>query len=161
MARVAGKSDTPIQCTPVVYDEKSSCGVGVFFEDGIGQTWGLVIPRNLIVAWRGTEVLRRLDTIEHGTLCAAYYTGVREPHESSMKRYVEPTIAKIGKEAYKTIMSMPVPEEIVRAILDNQRQDFKPNLYPITDEVRAGTIQWRQEFADAGVKHPDAIDAKK
>lgn len=161
MARVDGKGDEPIKCTPVVYDEMSNCGVGVFYEDGHGQVWGMVTPRNLIVAWRGTEVLRRLDTIEHGTLCAAYDTGVRDPHESDMKSRVEPTIAKIGRAAYNEIMAMPVPEQIVRAILDNQKDDFAPALYPITDEVRAGTIQWRQEFADAGIKHPDEIDAKE
>lgn len=161
MARVAGKGDEPIKCTPVVYDEMSNCGVGVFYEDGKGQVWGMVTPRNLVAAWRGTEVLRRLDTIEHGTLSSAYYTGVRDPHESDMKSHVEPTVAKIGRAAYDKIMAAPVPEQIVRAILDNQKDDFAPALYPITDEVRAGTIQWRQEFADAGVKHPDEIDAKK
>lgn len=161
MARVSGKGDEPIKCTPVVYDEMSNCGVGVFYEDGERQVWGMVTPRNLVAAWRGTEVLRRLDTIEHGTLCAAYYTGVRDPHESDMKSHVEPTIAKIGRLAYDAIMAMPVPEQIIRAILDNQRDDFAPALYPITDEVRAGTIRWRQEFAVAGIKHPDEIDAKK
>lgn len=161
MARVAGKGDEAIKCTPVVYDEKSNCGVGVFYEDGHGVVWGMVTPRNLIAAWRGTEVLRRLDTIESGTLCAAYYTGVRDPHESDMKSHVEPTIAKIGRAAYDEIMAMPVPEQIIRAILDHQTEDCAPDLYPITDEVRAGTIQWRQEFADAGIKHPDEIDAMK
>lgn len=161
MARVADKGGELIKCTPVVYDEMSNCGVGVFYEDGKGQVWGMVTPRNLVAAWRGTEVLRRLDTIEHGTLAAAYYTGVRDPHESDMKSYVEPTIAKIGRATYNEIMAMPVPEQIIRAILDNQKDDFAPALYPITDEVRAGTIQWRQEFADAGIKHPDEIDAKK
>lgn len=161
MARVADKGDKPIKCTPVVYDEMLNCGVGVFYEDGNGQVWGMVSPRNLVAAWRGTEVLRRLDTIEHGTLCAAYYTGVRDSHESDMKSHVEPTIAKIGRTKYNEIMAMPVPEQVIRAILDNQKDDFAPDLYPITDEVRAGTIQWRQEFADAGIKHPDEIDAMK
>ena len=62
MARVDGQGEEPIECTPVVYDTPSTCGVGVLFEDGRGQTWGLLSPRNLIAAWRGTEVLRRLDT---------------------------------------------------------------------------------------------------
>lgn len=160
MARVAGRGDEPMKCIPVVYDEMAHCGVGVLCEDGHGQVWGPVTPRNLIAAWRGTEVLRHLDTIEHGTLCAVYHTGVRNPHESDMKLYVKPTIAKIGRAAYDEIMAMPVPEQIIRAILDNQKDEFAPDLYPITEEVRAGTIQWRQEFADAGIKHPDEIDAK-
>lgn len=161
MARVVGKGDEPIKCTPVVYDEPFNCGLGIFYEDGKGEVWGMVSPRNLIAAWRGTEVLRRLDIIEIGTHCAAYYTGVRDPLESDMKSYVEPTIAKIGRAAYDEIMSMPVPEEIVTAILLNQKDEFAPALYPITDEVRAGTIQWRHDFAAFDIKHPDDVDAEK
>lgn len=171
MARVTGKGDEPIECTPVVYDEMTNCGVGIFYEDGHGQVWGMVMPRNLISAWRGTEVLRHLNIIEHGTLCAAYYTGLRNPHESDMKSHVEPTIAKIGREVYTEIMRMPVPESIIQAILAGNEDDsevaeegkliMKPDLYPITDEVRAGTIAWREEFAKFGIKHPDDVDAKK
>lgn len=160
MARVSDRGDQPIQCTPVVYDAEFNCGVGVFYDDGKGQIWGMVSPRNLIAAWRGTEVLRLLDVVEHGTLHNAYHTGLRNPHESDLDRTVKPMIEKIGREAYDRILSMPVPETIIRAIMDNQGEEFKPDLYPITDEVRAGTIQWRQEFADAGIKHPDEIDAK-
>ncbi len=138
MARVSGKGEEPIQCTPVVYDERSHCGIGIFYEDGQGQIWGPVTPRNLIAAWRGTEVLRRLDFIKNGTLCGAYYTGARDPHESDMKSFAEPIIAKIGRKTYDEIMEMPVPEQIMRAILDNQKDEFAPSLYPITEEVRGG-----------------------
>ena len=163
MAHVAGKGNERVQCVPIVYDELTSCGLGILFRDGTAQVWGMMSPRNLIAAWRGTEVLRRLDTVENGTLCAAYYTGSRDPHGTDIKSHVEPTVAKIGQKVYKEIMSMAVPEKIIRAILDNQKNkdDIAPNLDPITDEVRAGTIQWRQEFADAGIKHPDEIDAKE
>lgn len=158
MAFVAGEGDTPIQCTPIVYDDEGHCGLGILYGDGRAEIWGMLIPRNLITAWRGTEILRRLDTIEYGTLCHAYATGGRNPNEQC----VEPTIKKIGRVAYEDIMSMPVPEEIIRAILDNQKNQrheyFAPSLCPISDEVRAGTIKWRQEFAAAGVKHPDFID---
>lgn len=158
MAFVAGEGDAPIQCTPIVYDDEEHCGLGILYGDGRAEIWGMLIPRNLIAAWRGTEILRRLDTIEYGTLCHAYATGGRNPSEQC----VEPTIAKIGREAYEEIMSMPIPEEIIRAILDNQKNQrheyFAPSLCPISDEVRAGTIKWRQEFAAAGIKHPDFID---
>lgn len=160
-AVVDGEGDTPIKCTPVVYDRIDTCGVGILFEDGNGQVWGLFSPRDLIAAWRGTEVLHRLDVIEHATLAGAYYTGLRDPNKSDMDSHVKPTIAKIGRKAYNEIMAMPVPEEIIRAILDNQGDDIAPDLDPIIDEVRAGTIEWRQGFADAGVKHPNEIDAKR
>lgn len=162
-ARVAGNGNDMMKCTPVVYDEASTCGVGVLFENGHGQVWGLTSPRNLITAWRATEVLCLLASVESGTLCAAYFAGQREPHESDVKSHVDPIIAKIGRQAYNEIMARRVPEEIVRAILDNQKGSDHPapDLWPITDEVRAGTIQWRQEFTDAGIVHPDVVDAKK
>jgi hypothetical protein len=160
-ARIVGETDEPVELTPIVYDAPTNCGLGIRREGGQGSVWGMVTPRNLIAAWRGTEVLRLLDTIEHGTLCNAYNTGVRDPHSSDIERHVDPTIAKIGQAEYNRIMSLPVPETIIRAILDHQDDDFAPALYPITDEVRAGTIEWRQEFDDVGISHPDAIDAKK
>ncbi|MDE1875169.1 MAG: hypothetical protein KGI79_00845 [Patescibacteria group bacterium] len=159
MARVSDRGDQPIKCVPVVYDADFNCGLGVIYEDGQGQVWGMVSPRNLIAAWRGTEVLRLLDVIEHGTLHDAYHAGLRNPHESDLEQTVKPMIEKIGKKEHDRIMSAPVPGAIIRAILDNQNDEFKPDLYPITDEVRAGTIQWRKEFADAGIKHPNEIDA--
>jgi hypothetical protein len=163
MARVEGRGNNKIECTPVVYDDPFDCGVGVYFNDGKdeGLVWGMMSPRNLIAAWRATEVLRRLDNIESGTLCDAFYTGVRDPHSSDMESHVKPTIAKIGQKAYKEIMSLPVPEQIIRAITDNQGEDFPPSRYPVTEEVRAGTIKWRQEFATVGIEHPDEVDVKE
>lgn len=158
MARVFSDGDGPVSCTPVVYDEFRCCGVGIFINGDRGHIWGPVVPRDLIAAWRGTEVLRRLNTISQRTLCAAYYSGVRNPNESDLLYYVKPTIAIIGREAYDEIMSMPVPEQIVRAILDNQKDDFPPSLFPITDEILAGTIRWRQEFADNRIIHPYEIN---
>lgn len=161
VARVIGQGNEPIKVTPIVYDAPNECGIGIRFEDGQGNVWGMMSPRNLIAAWRGTEVLRLLDTIEAGTLCAAYCTGARDSHSSHLERYVNPTIEKIGRVQYDRIMSLPVPETIIRAILDNQDDDFAPALYPITDEVRAGAIAWRQEFAESGISHPGDIDTKK
>lgn len=155
-----GNSTTPSTLTPIVYDEFSNCGLGILYESGAGSVWGMFSPRDLITAWRGTEILRQLTTIECGTLCNAYYTGQRNPHHSEMESYITPMIEKIGKEKYDEIMKMQVPEEIIRAILDNQKEEFPPNLYPIASEVRAGTIAWRQEFADAGIEHPDVTDVK-
>ena len=162
-SRVVSRGNELTTCVPVVYDVPDSCGVGIFYGDGSGHYWGFYFPRNLIAAWRATEVLRRLDPLCGDALCAAYYTGVRNPRKSDIVAYVEPTIAIIGQTAYDEIITMPVPESIIRSILDNHvRGDFySPDLSPITDEVRAGTIQWRHEFYDFGVTHPDAEDLEK
>ena len=161
MAFVRGKGTDPILCTPIIYDGEFDFGLGVSYEGGGAQVWGLVCPRNMITAWRGTEVLRLLTVIENGTLCHAYYAGQRDPHSNDFKTYVQAMIEIIGQETYDKIMSMKVPEKIISAILDNQKDDgFKPDLDAIIDEVRAGTITWRQEFEDAGLTHPDKIDAE-
>jgi hypothetical protein len=124
--------------------------------------WGLVSPRDLITAWRATEVLRYLNNIENGTLCAAYHTGRRNPSKSDLISYVKPMIEKIGRDTYNKIMSLPVPDEIIRGILDSQTEEGLENdLDPIIDEVRAGTIKWQQEFSKFGIKHPDEIDAEE
>jgi len=157
MAIVSDKGDKPIKLTPVVYDEYYNCGVGIMYENRKGQVWGLLTPRNLIAAWRATEILRHLNTIENGTLAYAYYTGDRRANKSDIEKYVNPMIVKIGQDKYKKIMEMPVPEEIIRAILDNQKEKNAPDLYPIKDEVEAGTLEWRQEFADAGIERPEVI----
>lgn len=150
VARVAGEGRKPIKCTPVVCESWSSCGVGVLYNEGGGQFWGLFIPRNLIAAWRATEVLSLLDTIETGTLCAAYYTGVRILNESDIETYVNPIIAKIGQEAYNRVMAMAVPEQIIRAILDNQgwgkTSPSCHSLHIFRCVCRSSALFWRHNF---------------
>lgn len=162
MAYVTGKRDMAV-CAPVVYDSGSAHGVGIFLDDGSGVSWGFYFPRNLVTAWRATEVLRHFGILHRDSFYAAYYTGSRNPNKSNRVTYVEPTIAKIGQAVYDEIMAMPVPECIIRAILDNHVEEdfYSPDLYPITDEVRAGTIQWRHEFYDFGVTHPDVVDLEE
>ncbi len=157
MAVVEGQGEEPIECTPAVCDEFANCGVGIFYPDGHGQVWGMVTPRNLIASWRATEILQHLDRIEHGTLSYAYTAALRKPHSSDQEK-IDAIVEKIGREEYERIMALPVPEVIVRAILDNQEKgddNFPPALWPIAQEVAAGTLEWRQEFFEAGISHPD------
>jgi hypothetical protein len=120
----------------------------------------MVTPRNLIAAWRGTEVLRHFDHIGQGTLHDAYTAGLRNPHSSDQK-CIAAVIAKIGKSVHDEIMAKPVPQEIIEAILRGQRDEFSPDTYPITQEVRAGTVEWKDEFASFEIEHPDAVDARE
>lgn len=163
MARVFEEGNALIECVPVVCSCRDGLdfGAGILLPNSKIWMWGLYAPRNLITAWRATEVLRCLNIIGRETLVAVNYTGERNVHGDDFERYVRPIISKIGKQTYNAIMAMPVPEEIVRVILDNQKGDFSLDLWPIADEVSAGTIIWRQEFADAGIEHPDETGAKK
>lgn len=162
MAVVRGKSTVPIKCIPAVRDGENSCGAGIIFEDGKGLFWGLVHPRDLITAWRATEILKHLNFIDPNfTLCAAYTAGLRKISDDDRKRYLEPIIAKIGRETHTKIMAMPIPEEIIRAILDNQGHDPAPSLFPIEYEVEAGTIKWQKAFTYVGIRHPDEVKAEQ
>ena len=165
MARVFWREgDELIECTPVVYDAPNLCGIAIFSEDGEIHAWGSIIPRDLITSWRATVIIRYLNEIEVDTLCNVYYAGRRKVHPEDRRHYVEPIIAMIGKDTYEEIMAMPVPEKIIRAILDNQSDPFPPSIFPITEEVRAGTIdwqEWKEEFTELGIKHPDEIDAQE
>lgn len=152
MAVVKGKGVEPILCTPVIYEEPSRFGIGILYLNGEGKIWGLIYPRSMIVAWRATEVLRHLKRIEDDTLFYAYYTGIRNPSQNDLKNRVEPMISKIGRDSYNKIMSKKVPEKIIRATLDGQkRSGFDFDISSIADEITAGTIEWRQEFVDAGI----------
>jgi len=159
MAVVEKEGEQPIKCYPVVYDVPFNCGVGVFYEIGDGSRWGMMSPRDLITAWRATEILQHITHIKNGTLCSAYYAGQRNVHISNQHR-VDEIISIIGKEKYYQIMAMPVPEEIIQAIIDRQKADIPPNVDSITDELRVGTVQWRPEFVDLEVERPEEVDRR-
>lgn len=161
MAVVYGRSPDPIPCAPIVIEDLFHCGLGIILADNSAFFWGPASPRDLIISWRGMEFLRRLKKIENGTLAQCYFCATREFFDPDRKRYIGWLIDQIGDRVYEQIMAAPIPEEIIRAILDGQKDEIKPALYPIIDEVRAGTIEWREEFAVAGIRHPDDVDAEK
>jgi hypothetical protein len=145
------EQDRTLEVAPFAYEDFASCGLGVRYPNGKVQTWGVLSPRNLIASWRATEILRFLSRIEYGTLAAAYAAALREPSLDDQKTR-KTIITQIGWETYAHIMSMPVPEEIIQAIIDSQDNDWPLDTWPIAQEVRAGTIEWRQDFADIDAK---------
>jgi len=151
-------SDLPAKCVPIVYSDGLSMGPGYTCPDtGQSSWWGLAAPIDIITAWRATEILRHVRSIGSSTLCDSYYAALRKPHSSDRER-VQRIINEIGTTNHRRIMQMAVPNEIVQAVLDGQSTDMKPALWPITGEVRAGTIRWRVEFELAGVKKPKDVD---
>jgi hypothetical protein len=152
MAIVEGRGETPVKCIPVVWDGRDSgawggsCGAGVLFEDGQKYVWGLDSPRDLITSWRATEILRRLKVIKKREFCGAYYAASRYLSKDDRKTFAETVIAKIGNKTRNEILAMPVPETIIRAILDNQNDKPAPDFFPIAEELKTGTLRWRPEF---------------
>lgn len=165
MATVIERGNGLTVCTPVVYNDLSSCGVGLFFSNGRKEICGTSKPRDLIAAWRATEILSRINIIKSKTLSDALKAGIRSPteHNPDFVRSCHRVITKVSPLVYNEIMKIPVPDQIVKAILDNQHGNprCRPDLGPITDEVRAETLAWRKEFAAAGVEHPHNVNLRR
>lgn len=120
------------------------------------RIWGLVTPHDLLTCWRGTLILQEVNNLEESDLCNAYYAGRRNPHDSD-KHCVGEITAKIGEDTYDAIMACPIPEEVVSLIIKLTDEGEHVALWPITEEVRAGTLVWRSDFARIGVKHPQQV----
>jgi hypothetical protein len=116
--------------------------------------WGLVVPHDLITCWRGMLILERMEHFDDQDLCNAYYGGMRKVHTPDEHR-LRVVLDRIGRRAYEHIMRTPIPEEIIDLILKLKEEDKFLSLWSITEEVEAGTLEWRQEFADAGVTPPE------
>lgn len=164
--RLKKNGDSLAKVTPVVcYDGSYVCGIGLLCNDTslMFNHTALHWPHDLIAAWRGTEILASISGIDITavTLFVVYLAGVRDPVLAERETYVQQLINQLGIEKYEQIMKKRVPEEIIRAILENQHKKSPPTLHSIPDEVRAGTMDWRPAFDDAGVKHPDQIEAER
>lgn len=117
------------------------------------RLWGLVTPHNLIVCWRGMLILQEVKNFDDGDLCNAYYAGQRDPHDSDKHR-IDKITAKIGRDTYDAIMARPIPDEVVNLIIKLTDEGEHVALWPITEEVKAGTLQWSEDFVRVGAKHP-------
>ena len=157
-AEIGWSNGKMIELTPVVCDEQpfGNCGIGLMHHEIVLQMWGLGGPRDLITSWRATEIVRHFTVIDNYTLSKTFYAGRRykQWNNEEKKKYLDPVIVIIGQELYDKIMSMPIPEKIIRAILDNQDLDYCPDTFPIEDEIKAGTVKWRQEFTIVDIKNP-------
>jgi hypothetical protein len=160
---VVDNMDVLSNCVPVISNDDGYCGVGVTYSTPNGDmetaVWGTVIPRNLIAGWRATLILPYLTRIGNGTLSSCYYAACREPKGSDQKRADE-MIAQIGIDTHKRIMATPIPEDLIRFIIDSQGDELEADIWPITAEVRAGTLEWYEAFSYLGVKYYNAIPSE-
>lgn len=130
-----------VKCTPVIYNDLSGCGTGIMYEDNSGAT-SIIYPRNLIAAWRGTEFIRHFKTIKHETLYVVYYAGMRNiKNETHLRRI----LSVVGWKKYEEIMSISVPQIVIDMITKKEAEE-PPLLYPLEEEIRAGTIRNEQAY---------------
>ncbi len=131
--------------------------------DGLPYFQSLPVD-DLVAAWRAVVLLPHLRKIERynegvqpGTLEDVYAIGQRSflPWNQG---YANKHLPGVCSGLIDQIMSTPVPEAIIRAIIDGQGKDGTPLLSVLTLEIQAGTIEWRQEFGDLGLTNP--VDQK-
>lgn len=155
-----GKGDNLVLCTPVIFDDGVHCGIGVVVGNEVLR-WGLFAPRDYVASWRAGVILSALGVITPATVRGAFFAASRSINTKEEEYYTTPVIEGIGYETYNDIMSRVVPEDVVRAILDGRKRlELMPNLYPLTEEVEAGTLAWREEFSRTGVLTPEEHRAK-
>jgi len=147
-----------VELTPVVYDAPDACGLAVLFPHGTMWQRGPMHPRDLVAGWRATEIIRHFKVVNKDDLYDVYAAARRNP-DLGFEEAAASVIAEIGRETYDEIMALPVPEEIIQIILDGQDDDWPPSPSSIEQEVRAGTIKWRQGFTKLGIKRPDSPTA--
>jgi len=86
-----------------------------------------------------------MESINKQTISDAFIASYRRKSEAEMK-YDQKITKAIGAEAYDELMRKKIPMTIVREILDRQRDNIKPDIYPLYLEIKAGTILWQVEF---------------
>lgn len=126
--------------------EFSSFGIGVVLpENGNrGQIWGLAMPHMLIQSWRAMKLLEHVEVIEHGTLCATWYAGSREPH-SSDQHYIDGLAAKVGEDKFRTLRTrildeVPTSDEVTRMLTDLRDNEVEVSSWELKREVEEGRL---------------------
>lgn len=159
--KVVGEESESRLCIPIVWSSWTGFGPGIIYGDK-SLVWG-VMARDLVTSWRATLFLPYLANIGKYSLAAAYYAAKRDLDEAQIARYRRPAVNALGQESYDEIMATLVPEMIIERVLRGSRDEdalLYTDLGQITEEVRAGTIEWREEFAKVGVDHPVDVDER-
>jgi hypothetical protein len=67
----------------------------------------------------------------------------------------------VGRDRFDRIMETRLPKHLIDLALDLQTQQDAPSLFPLTNEVEAGVMDWEDRFADFGIKHPNEIERRE
>lgn len=162
--RILDYRGEPKEVTPAVFNDIGERGIALLFNNGTVLVALCSHPHDMIAMWRTMEAVRHFDLIRLPLIDDVYLALTRLPEDEDDRKKKEKSVkrlvAKIGRDRYDEIMSLPVPEQILRAILGHQKYGLAPDLVTIFNEVKAGNLEWREAFAAAGIKHPDALAAE-
>lgn len=126
--------------------EFAQMGIGLIFPDEEnGTIWGLLSPHVLIQSWRGMRILEKIETINHGTICACWTVARKNIHESD-KRHLEELALQLGDDdklqAFldEVLVSVPSTDEINTMITNFRERGVDVDSWELDEEVKAGRI---------------------
>jgi hypothetical protein len=154
-----GKTELATLTPAIVRDMEGLLSLGVYVNDRLGLFGSFGFYNDIIAFWRATEIMpycKEIDEQVFGHLIAivSRYPGSVPRLNVALRSLIVGNYDSI----YQNVMEKNVPEEIIQAVLDSQSVKFPASLDAITEEVRAGTIQWREEFVKFGILRPDEKD---
>lgn len=129
--------------TPCVF-RGDSCFLAISAFGNDKETKVAVVSSRLILAYRVTEVLSALEII--GAEIMPYLACLIAGNVFQQFKGRE-----VDEEKYRKIMAMPIPPEIIAAIVK------EGNLLEVEEldfEVSCGNIPWRPEFEKLGIEDP-------
>jgi hypothetical protein len=163
LQKVQGWDEKVLIRTGVVINVRGEMGVFLFMYDRKSPTemidaqqWTLLCPHDLITFWRASLILRKLEEIHWDDLANSYSIACRDISYRDEEEILE-IGSRLNSDDYRDIMARKVPEKIVR-LLKNHFEELSIPPYTVTDEVKAGTLQWDEKFSEYGVLHPEKED---
>jgi hypothetical protein len=151
----------PTEVVPLVYDTPPLFGVGVELPDGSIGAGGNNWPRDLFAAWRAATILKSYEGLVLPSLEHVYRMSSHMPGMSLHAHDAPDILSVVGRDRFDEIMEAQIPAFLVDLVLGLQRQQDAPDLFFITDEVRAGTITWQEQFEGFDIEDPDDVERKE
>lgn len=155
-----GKTELATLTPTILRDMDGSYSIGVYVNDKYGLFASFDRFNDIISLWRATEIMPYCKSIDQNIFAYLVAIGSRHSEPTPQLNMILRSVIAAGDydSIYHNVMEKNVPEEIVRFILDNQNSGFPPSLEVVTEEVRAGTIQWREDFSGFGILRPEEKD---
>lgn len=173
-------ADQPVEVTPVMFlrfPSESEAGCGLVFswpKEGEALTrksfYGpngrlylhvLLSPHNFFDFWRCMLLVDTCECVDDALVQLHIPALVCRRRtmldEHTRRRCIEQLSG--GEATLEELMHRQIPEWLVEFVLKEWSKPYAAScLWAITDEVRAGTIEWSEDFEALGVMHPDEED---
>lgn len=170
-------AEDPVEATPVMFmgfpsDEQVGYGLVFdwpddekferenFFYQGRMYLSTLVGPHDMFSFWRAAQLVRWFTEVDDGLVQLHIFDFVYRKRKISEgnRKWLNERYPGLDQEVER-VMQLPIPQWLVDKVLERWSEPHaKTYPWTITDEVRAGTLQWDERFASIGVITPAEED---